>query len=507
MTVTVRTIPPRSSADTAAGKVRLSRQWFNPLYFILLEVYKDPKVRTVGVYGGKSSAKTFSISQSLARQAFFAGASSIAFRKEGTIIQTTLKKSFNKAIDSMRLSAGFEKLQFQYRCISGAEIVLKGLDDPEKGKGVESYTYVLLDEANHFALTEYETFQTSLRGLPGQKILLTWNPVSEKQWVKTAFVDAYQWADTDAYGTLPSPDSFVRVSSDGTAVLIKTDYRDNYWIAGHPTGAYGYHDENLLRQYDALQHTNYNRYRVEVRGEWGVERTGGEFWKQFDESKHVKAVRYVPGVPVHVTVDNNVNPYVTVAPWQLQGMEVCQVHELPCKSPDNTATKAANKLCDWLDKIGYADVLFVYGDPSANAKSTTDDEGKSFFQKFFEAVHKRGYKTSNRVIVSHPSVTLSAAFINEIYEHGYNGYTIAISDTCTTSIDDYATVKEAPDGTMQKVTIKDKETKVSYEPHGHFSDTKRYLFVRLLEKEWDAYRNKRKGISGNFRGAFGIAQS
>lgn len=478
-------------------KVRLSRQWFNPLYFALLEIANDSRIRTVAIYGGKSSAKTFSISQFLVREAFFTGASSIGFRKESTIIQTTIKKSFNKAIDSMRLGAGFAKLQFQYRCISGAEIVLKGLDDPEKGKGVESYKYVLLDEANHFTIEEYETFQTSLRGIAGQKIFLTWNPVSEKQWVKTHFVDAYEWTATETFGSLPSPDSFIKISSDGTAILIKTDYRDNYWICGHPSGAYGYRDENLIGQYDKLQYTNYNRYRVEVRGEWGVERTGGEFWKQFDESKHVKPVGYIKGLPLHVTIDNNVTPYVTVTAWQLQVKQITQTHELPCRSPDNTATKAANRLADLLDKIGYQDVVFLYGDPSANARSTTDDEGKSFFQKFIEALAKRGYRISNRVLTSAPSVSMSAAFINDIYEGGIDGYTIAISDQCTTSIDDYASVKEAADGSMLKVKKKDSKDGPSYEPHGHISDTKRYFIIKLLDALWQAYRKKRKGIPLN----------
>lgn len=488
MTVAARPIP--------TGKVRLSRQWFNPLYFILLQIAADPTIRTVAIYGGKSSAKTFSISQFFVRQAFFAGASSIAFRKEGTTIPTTIKQSFSKAVNTMRLGAGWRKLDRELRCMNGAQIFLKGIDDEEKAKGVEGFTYVLLDEANHFFLEEYETFQTSLRGIAGQKIFLTWNPVSEKQWVKTHFVDAYEWAETTTYGTLPSPDSFVQVSTDGTAVLIKTDYRDNYWIAGHPSGTYGFRDDNLIAQYDKLQYTNYNRYRVEVRGEWGQERTGGEFWKQFDETRHVGDVPFRADQPIHVTCDENVNPYVTVGLFQVAGKDIGQVGELPCKSPDNNAPKAAGKLVAWLRKKDFTGgIIYLYGDPSASRRSTVDENNKSFYDKFSQTLTAAGFRVVSRVGKSAPQVALSAAFINDIYEHGYGGYSITIDRSCTTSIDDYSVVQEAPDGSMLKKKVTDPVTKVQYEPNGHFSDAKRYFIVKLLEADWTKYINRAKGVS------------
>src|SRR5665647_364104 len=114
--------------------IRFSRKWFNPLYFIILDLLKDPSIRTVLIYGGKSSAKTVTICQALVREMVIKGQSSICFRKESSIIQTTLKKSFNKAIDTMWLSPIIEKQEFKYlhADVKEIEIVLKGLDDPEK---------------------------------------------------------------------------------------------------------------------------------------------------------------------------------------------------------------------------------------------------------------------------------------------------------------------------------------------------------------------------------------
>jgi hypothetical protein len=89
---------------------------------------------------------------------------------------------------------------------------------------------------------------------------------------------------------------------------------------------------------------------------------------------------------------------------------------------------------------------------------------------------------------------MSAAFINEIYENEHNGYRISISDTCGVSIDDYLTTKEAQDGTMLKTKIKDKLTGQSYEPVGHFSDTKRYFITTVLKDEFKKFSAKKHNL-------------
>ena len=129
-------------------KVTFDKKWFNPLYFIINDLAKDPTIRTILIYGGKSSAKTVSICQFLAKELVVKKASSIAFRKESTSIPTTLKKSFNLAFDGMYLYPVVTKQDRRY-VHEKSELVLKGIDDEEKAKGVESYKYLFLDELNH----------------------------------------------------------------------------------------------------------------------------------------------------------------------------------------------------------------------------------------------------------------------------------------------------------------------------------------------------------------------
>ena len=184
---------------------------------------------------------------------------------------------------------------------------------------------------------------------------------------------------------------------------------------------------------------------------------------------------------MHVVIDNNVNPYVTVAIWQIEGKNLKQVHEIACKSPDNNAPRAAAQLVSWLKDMDFLDLLFIYGDPSANSRSTIDENCSSFFDKFIETLRTAHIPLRNRVQRSAPEVALSGAFINEIYSTNLYDYNIQINSTCRTSIEDYTMTKENPAGGILKKRTTDKETGISFEKYRHFSDAKRYFITTALK--------------------------
>jgi len=172
------------------------------------------------------------------------------------------------------------------------------------------------------------------------------------------------------------------------------------------------------------------------------------------------------------------------------------VNELPCTSPDNNAPRAARKTAEWLAGIGYRDVVFLYGDPSANARSTVDENSSSFFEKFTDTLRSCGFIVQSRVGRSAPEVALSGAFINEIYGNNLYGYSIQIHTSCRVSIEDYTMAKENAEGGILKKRTTNKETGVSYERYGHFSDAKRYFITTILKNEFEAYMNKDNRIYG-----------
>ena len=470
-----------------------NKKWYNPLYFILNEIIKDNSIRTVLVYGGKSSAKTVSICQIIAKDCYVKGSNSIAFRKESTIIPTTLKKSFNLAIDKQFLYPAIEKQDRRYLCDSypgwKSEIVLKGLDDEEKAKGIESYKYVYLDELNHFLKAEYDQFNISLRGIEGQKIFASWNPVDENSWVKKELIDSFEFVDSDKW-KLPSENSFVKISTCGKCVLIKTTYLDNYWIAGSPDGSYGYVDENLIAEYKELEFKNPMSYRVNVLGEWGKVVFGGEFWKDFEVDKHVRNLVYNPELPIHLSWDENVDPYLTCEVWQIINNHAYQIDEIFLPDPRNRRHHVCNEFKKRYP-VHVVKGLFIYGDRTSKKEDTAKEKGENFFTDILKYLIE--YHPTLRLQSSNPSVKQSGDFINEIYRNPHDiGIEITISNKCNLSIYDYQHVLENSEGGILKSKKTDKRTGKTFEEFGHATDAKRYIITKAFEKEYLKWLGKNK---------------
>jgi phage terminase large subunit len=231
---------------------------------------------------------------------------------------------------------------------------------------------------------------------------------------------------------------------------------------------------------------------------WGFRRSGDLYLPCFDEEKHTKEIKELYKSTVHIVADNNVSPYIAVSCMQIDFKEkrISQVHELPAADPDNTATKAARKVIKWLDKINYEETVFVYGDATARKRSTEDDEGRSFFDKFIGTIKEAGYKVVSRVQKSNPEVAISGEFVNEIFESNHLGWTIEIASHCRKSIEDYSMVKKDMEGKILKKTVTNPDTKVSYQQYGHYTDDLRYFITTVLPKEFEAYKKRTKKFFG-----------
>jgi PBSX family phage terminase large subunit len=469
--------------------IRFDKKWFNPLYFILNDLIKDTTVRTVLVYGGKSSAKTISITQILSKELIVKQNSSIAFRKESAIIPTTLKKSFNLSIDSMRLYPAVEKQDRRYlNKLGPGEIVMKGLDDSEKAKGIESYKYVYLDELNHFEQTEFEQFSLSLRGIEGQKIFGSWNPVDENSWVKTELVDKYEFTETDKFGTLPCSNSFIKISSCGKVVLIKTTYEDNYWIVGSPDGSYGFRDENLISEYESLAFKNSNSYKVNVLGEWGKTVFGGEFLKCWKSEIHTGDFEYDPDQAVYLYFDENVNPYFPCGFFQVGRDQKSPrlIHAIAAENPNNKINWMCREITRKLTEWKHKERLYIGGDATSQKEDVKLEKGDDMFRLIMAGLAE--FKPQRKTPKANPSVRMSADFFNSILEGAVPGMTFGANRKCRKAVLDYENTKEDKNGKIDKKTVTNPITGIPYQPYGHFVDLTRYFLVNTFGEEYERYQ-------------------
>ncbi|CAB4128307.1 Terminase-like family [uncultured Caudovirales phage] len=232
-------------------------------------------------------------------------------------------------------------------------------------------------------------------------------------------------------------------------------------------------------------------YEVFVNGDWDIElKTGGEFYKCFNLDDHVGDFEYNPELPLHISFDENVNPYITATAWQIHGedkKDLRQIKEFCVPSPNNTI----RKLCSIIEReyFGHEAGLFIYGDATSKKADTKLEKGHNFFTLIYDYLFK--FRPVLRVPASNPSVVMRGNFINQVFEKGFEGISIKIDRNCINSISDYNNVKEDTDGTKKKTKATNPETKIQYELYGHTSDANDYFICMAMVNEYSIYKNGR----------------
>jgi hypothetical protein len=477
-------------------EIELDNRLFNPIYWHLDDAFKNPSIRNILVYGGSSAGKTHSIAQNMVYNSICEDNSAIIFRKESTTIKESIYADFKKIASLMNEDYIFFTIQERSIKSNYSRFVFSGLDDPEKVKGISQFRRVYMNELSKFDLEDWNEVQRRLRGRPNLQIVADWNPISSEHWVKKELIDKDDWIDIkpiidgNIYNKMDEG-SFIKKNRSGDTILIKTTYKDNYWIVGSPCGTYGFFDRHTIANFDKMKLYNKNDYRIYALGEWGSAKTGGEFLHAFDRVNNSGKFPFVKGCPVHVSIDNNVLPYISVSLWQVINGNLNQFHEICAADPFNTVSKAGDLTRIFLEEIGYDDIVYLYGDSSTKAGNTIDDNKLSFLDKFEEKL-SGSFIVKNRVPKSNPSVSMSGEFVNEIFSGAQKDISITIDESCEKSINDYENVKKDVNGCILKVRVKNKETKQTYEEYGHLTDAMRYVCVQVFSDEYTRFSNRRK---------------
>lgn len=497
----------------------------NPLGFHLLKLLQDISIRLIILFGGSSSGKSYSVAQLILIMTLWDGENTLVMRKVGASISKTIYEDFKVAAKQLGI---FHLFKFkdgvrQIVCLSnGAKIDFGGLDDPEKIKGISNYKRVVLDEWSEFESEDYKQVRKRLRGKEGQQIITTFNPIKETHWIKKEVFDVEKWHDVPmeieiAGHKIPSQLTAVKSIRMNEAkmilnprtkeieehapdtVVIQSTYLNNFWVVGSPDGTYGYYDEQCIADFEKDRIHDPDYYNVYALGEWGVIRTGSEFFGSFNRGKHTGKVKYDPELPIHISVDSNVLPYISCTYWQVDidhgrdsdKFEIRQIGETCAESPNNTVRKSAKLVAQRLKEWNPTKV-YIHGDASTRAANNIDDEKRSFLDLFIDTLKKEGVDVVDCVSNKNPSVPMSGEFINAIFDSILPGLNIIIDEECKISIEDYMSVQKDVNGAILKTKVKNKITMQTYEEHGHLSDTFRYLVIDVLRNEFLAFSNRRK---------------
>ena len=501
--------------------MKLERELFSPNAFWLWRYTLDKSVRFIVLYGGSSSGKSFSVAQFFAILAFYEGCNMLVMRKVGASIEKTIYADFRAAINGIDGLA--ECCRFKQNSIvfnDGGKIDFSGLDDPEKIKGISQYKRVFLDELSEYDETDFKQIRLRLRGQEGQQIVAAFNPISEEHWIKKKWFDRETWHDipmalTIGNETLPQElcaVKSVRMNSEKMilnpntgeydrhapdTIVIQSTYLNNFWVVGSPDGKYGYYDQQAIATFENDRINDPDYYQVYALGEWGHIRTGAEFFPSFSHGVVCGRFKYNPELPIHISMDSNVLPYVTATFFQKEYkpddvQQVTQIDELPIESPNNSARKAAKVIAKRLKEYGYSDKVYLHGDASGKAANTIDCENRSFFDLVIDELEREGFVVVDNIGKRNPSVATTGEFINAVWDGRVPGVSIRIDDDCTVSIDDYQAVQKDENGAIAKQKVTNPVTKQKYEAHGHVSDCLRYIAHDLLRQQYTDFSMGRK---------------
>ena len=491
----------------------------NPNAFHLLKYLQDATLRFIILYGGSSSAKSFSVAQSILIMTLQDGENTKVFRKVGSALKDSIYEAFKEAAKTLNVYDLFDFKERRIICLlNGAKITFSGLDDSEKIKGLENYKRVFLEEFSDFEHGDFKQIRKRLRGKHGQQIICSFNPIKITHWIKKEIFDKDKFHDVPMeviLGGKKIPSELTEVKSlrmnepkqvmnvrtkkivehPSDTVLIQSTYLNNFWVVGSPDGTYGYYDEQCVADFEKDRINDPDYYNVYALGEWGVIRTGSEFFGSFNRGKHSGEHKYVPDLPIHISVDNNVLPYISVSYWQVDfttGTKVWQFHETCAESPNNTVKKSSKLVAKYLKSIQYSDKLCIHGDASTKSANSFDDEKRSWMDLFIDTLQKEGFEIEDKVGNKNPSVAMTGEFINAIFDCTVPGIEIYIDESCSVSIEDYMSVQKDANGAILKTKVKNKTTMQTYEEHGHLSDTFRYVVVDLCSEQYIEFSNRRK---------------
>ena len=368
------------------------------------------------------------------------------------------KSEFHSSIISVIKREGWTDLfDYSEKANGTKEIVCKltgnkfkpfGCDDEESiGKGWDDATHVMVDEVNQITFKQFGMLQSRAR----------------KQGVPKAFTGMFNNCDVlpDHWICTNLFNKEVDLEDDSGKVIERnlithfSTFRDNYFID---------HDEyeNQLIEQAGLDPI---RRAAVVNGEWGASTTGQPFYKNFNAMVHVGRCAYDPKLVLHVTWDENVNPYLPVSIWQIKGLEAYCIDEIAAKNPYNTLRWVCGEICK-----RYADHtagMIIYGDATSRKDDVKAEKGKDFFMLCKEYLSK--FNPKLRVGKSNPNVAMRGNWINEVLGKELYGMKVIINPMCKNVISDLQHTSESPDGTKDKT-----KTKVDgisgVQRWGHFSD-------------------------------------
>lgn len=298
--------------------------------------------------------------------------------------------------------------------------------------------------------------------------------------------------EKDIKATITDPNKYWKKIDNETTVIIYS----TYW-----------NKRNLPPGYIEGRLAIYNEEEA-LKFIWGYPfaKTGGEFYPNFSQAKHVGKTFFNPGAAIHLSYDFNSSPYMTQLLCQIdyvtryynkierrkftdprpgadpiQVMRVTVKKEYCLEDPLNTTEAVCQAFLDDLETMlpSKNANVFIYGD--ASGRNSIPGLGTlNNFKIIKDKLYKYISNDSVRVPLANAARSKRRDLMNRILEDKIPTIELFIDETCKNTIKDFNFVKRDIDGGKFKEKEKDKVTGKKFESVGHTSDAVEYLICSLF---------------------------
>lgn len=221
-------------------------------------------------------------------------------------------------------------------------------------------------------------------------------------------------------------------------------------------------------------------------------KTGGEYYTGYNRLQHVKEFEPWEDEPVHISFDFNSNPYMTATLWQMKFEQLTGKYLVRCfdefclPNPKNTTPDLCEAIIEKYGELCKKNGIFYYGDYSGKSNQTLSKEFRHQYQVIEDYFIGWGLTDSSYRVIVNTRHKKRRPFMNKMLVGKKIPVVIEIHAQCKELRGDFEFVKEGKNGDKHKEEIVNQETGVSYQEHGHTSDTADYFlcsaFNDLLEK-------------------------
>jgi phage terminase large subunit len=246
--------------------------------------------------GGGGSSKSYSQAQDIVKRCLRKKEKVLVIRKTATTLNDSVIDQFQEIAlpfwglregEDWTYNATKRSLTFT---VTGSRIIFRGLDNPEKMKSISGVTIVWVEEATEISESEFNVLSDRIRGEP--QIFITFNPVSERHWLKRRFFDP---AGVDLDPTGKTTGFFKQV--DHRTTLIFSTFKENPYVG-----------TKYIEDMEWYKQNNPDHYRIYGLGLWGIVRPEMPYFWAWKSTRHLDHLHYEPHrMEVYLSWDFNVN--------------------------------------------------------------------------------------------------------------------------------------------------------------------------------------------------------